>query len=173
MKNTSIQTNYDHPIRFLNIALIMSISIILASCAQNYGSLQKSPDIARAFQTYQLLEDYRYYYSGRENKPSAIIGVHRSYSFNSKYWTEIESTPSAFKKTVRRLYPMHDHPPYGAYIIDPNGKRAGIWFSSVNFATIKLEGDNRLVIYSPEPLDEGDGPDDKFRKMSKIFMKKS
>jgi hypothetical protein len=168
MKNISFQAISDYLSRLLKTAFAIVIPVMLASCAYNYGSLQKSPDITRAFESYQMLEGYRYYYSGRQNKPSAIIGVHSDYSFSSEFWTEIELTPSAFKKAVRRLYPLYSSPPYGAYIIDPNGKRAGIWFSSINFATIKLEGDNRLVIYSPEPLDEGEGPDDKFKKMSKI-----
>jgi hypothetical protein len=169
MKNISFQAIPDYLIRFLKSAFAIIIPVMLAGCTYNYGRLEKSPEIRQAFESYQILEDYRYYYSGRQNKPSAIIGVHRNYSFGSKYWTEIELTPSEFKKAVKRLYPMYDYPPYGAYIIDPNGNRAGIWFSSINFATIKLEDHNRLVIYSPEPLDEPDGPDDKFRKMSKIF----
>jgi hypothetical protein len=168
MKNILFQAIPDYLIRFLKTAFVISIPVMLAGCAYNYGSLQKSPDITRAFESYQILKGYRYYYSGRQNKPSAITGVHHNYSFESKYWTEIELTPSAFTKAVQRLYPMYDYPPYGAYIIDPNGKQAGIWFSSINFATIKLEDDIRLVIYSPEPLDEPDGPDDKFRKMSEI-----
>jgi hypothetical protein len=143
MKNISFQAIPDYLIRFLKSAFAIIIPVMLAGCTYNYGRLEKSPEIRQAFESYQILEDYRYYYSGRQNKPSAIIGVHRNYSFGSKYWTEIELTPSEFKK--------------------------GIWFSSINFATIKLEDHNRLVIYSPEPLDEPDGPDDKFRKMSKIF----
>jgi hypothetical protein len=172
MKNISFQAIPDYLTRFLKTAFIVSIAIMIVGCVRNYGSLQKSSEIVRAFESYQILEGYRYYYSGRENKPSAIIGVHRNYSFESKYWTEIELTPSALKKAVNRLHSLHHYPHYGAYIIDPNGKRAGIWFSSINFATIKLEGDNRLVIYSPEPLDEGEGPDDTFKKMSKIFKNK-
>jgi hypothetical protein len=167
MKNISFQTIPDYLLRILKSAFVIIIPFMLAGCVYNYGSLQKSSEITRAFESYQILEDYRYYYSGRQNKPSAVIGVHRNYSFDSEFWTEIELTPSEFKKAVKRLYPLFDTPAYGAYIIDPNGKRAGIWFSSINFATIKLEGDNRLVIYSPEPLEEPEAPDDKFRKMSK------
>jgi hypothetical protein len=168
MKNISFQAIPDYLIRFLKTAFVFIITVLLTGCVYNYGSLQKSRDITRAFESYKMLEGYRYYYSGRQNKPSAIIGVHRDYSFSSKFWTEIELTPSAFKKAVSRLYPLSGSPPYGAYIIDPNGKRAGIWFSSIYFATIKLEDDNRLVIYSPEPVDEGEGPDDMFKKLSKI-----
>ncbi len=170
MKNIFFQTARGFHLRFMKTAFLIGISILMAGCAYNYGTLQKNPDVARAFNMYQMVEDYRYYYSGQENKPSAIIGIHRSYSFDSKFWTEIESTPEALKKAVRRLYPVHDNPPYGAYIIDPNGKRAGIWYSSVNFATIKLKSNNRLVIYSPEPIEEPEGPDDKFRKTGKIFF---
>ena len=169
MKKKLYQAIPDYLIRLLLTVFVISIPVMLAGCVYNYGSLQKSPEIRLAFESYQILEGYRYYYSGRQNKPSAIIGVHRNYSFESKYWTEIELTPSEFKKAVRRLYLLHGHSPYGAYIIDPKGKRAGIWFSSINFATIKLEENNRLVIYSPEPLDEPEGPDDKFKKMGKIF----
>jgi hypothetical protein len=168
MKNTSISAISEYLVRFLKTFLLIGIPVMLVSCAHNYGTLQKNPDITRAFESYQILEGYRYYYSGRQNKPSAIIGVHRSYSFDSKYWTEIELTPTEFTKAVKRLYLLYGHSPFGAYILDPNGKRAGIWFSSLNFATIRLEENNRLVIYSPEPLDEPDGPGDMMKKMSKV-----
>ncbi|MGD2271384.1 MAG: hypothetical protein PVI06_13345 [Desulfobacterales bacterium] len=168
MKTTTLQKTHRYSFFSARSALVLFVATMLVGCFANYGRLEKSSQIKQAFESYQILDGYRYYYSGRQNKPSAIIGVHRDYSFSSEYWTEIELTPEAFKKAVKRLYPLYDPPAYGAYIIDPNGKRAGVWFSSINFATIKLKDVNRLIILTPEPLEEPEAPTDDFRKMSKF-----
>jgi hypothetical protein len=94
-----------------------------------------------------MLDHYQYYYSGRENKPSAIIGIDPAFQFSSKFWTAIE--PSLFKTMVGRMFPEYGFL-YGAYIMSPEGRKAGVWYSWVNNFTAKFEGD-RIIIFSPEP----------------------
>ncbi len=129
------------------------ILIVFSGCFANYGRLKLSTDVQHAFENFQAFKDHRYYYSGRENKPSAIIGVHRDYRFESKYWTEVDLQKTSLKELVNRLYPLDYFPLYGYHILDPNGKKAGIWFSQFGHTTIRLENDNRLVVVTPEPTD--------------------
>jgi hypothetical protein len=112
-----------------------------------------STDVQHAFENYQAFENHRYYYSGRKNKPSAIIGVHRDYRFESEYWTEVDLQKTDFKELVNRLYPYDYYPPSGYYILDPSGKKVGLWFSEFTHTAITLENDNRLVVVTPEPID--------------------
>ncbi len=129
------------------------ILIIFNGCFANYGRLKLSADVQHAFENFQAFKNHRYFYSGRENKPSAIIGIHRDYRFESKYWTEVDLQKTSLKKLVNRLYPLDYSPLYGYHILDPNGKKAGIWFSQFAHTTIRLENDNRLVVVTPEPID--------------------
>jgi len=141
---------------FQYIAAIVAffwILIVLTGCFANYGRLKLSADVRHAFENFQAFKNHRYYYSGRENKPSAIIGVHRDYRFESKYWTEVDLQKTSLKELVNRLYPNEYSPLYGYDILDPNGKKAGIWFSQFGHTTIRLENDNRLVVVTPEPTD--------------------
>ena len=123
------------------------IIAFLAGCFANYGRLEINSAVEQAFRNYEILDHYQYYYSGRENKPSAIIGIDPAFQFSSKFWTAIE--PSLFKTMVGRMFPEYGFL-YGAYILSPEGRKAGVWYSWVNTFTAKFEGD-RIIIFSPEP----------------------
>ena len=126
--------------------------VFMAGCASDYGRLKKSDDVLIAFKNYEMLEDYRYFYSGRENKPSAIIGIRPEFKFDSRFWAEIENADS-FKRQVDRMYPMTNWPEFAAYIHTSDGERVGVWFSGFNATVVKRDGD-RLIVYSPENMTE-------------------
>jgi hypothetical protein len=136
-------------------ALLAAFSIaFLAGCFANYGRLEINRAVEQAFRNHEMLDHYQYYYSGRENKPSAIIGIDPAFQFSSKYWTAIE--PSLFKTMVGRMFPDYGFL-YGAYILAPDGRKAGVWYSWVTIFTAKFE-DDRIIVFSPEPYaDAGNG----------------
>ena len=145
-----------HPNHLLGRQTLLAVFIIasLAGCFANYGRLEINSAVEQAFRNKEMLDNYRYYYSGRENKPSAIIGIDPAFQFSSKYWTAIE--PSQFETMVGRMYPDYGFL-YGAYMMAPDGRKAGVWYSWVKTFTIKFEGD-RIVVFSPEPYaDAGNG----------------
>lgn len=45
------------------------VALLISGCFENYGRLTHNDDVTRAFQTYQVEPDYRYYYYGRTNMP--------------------------------------------------------------------------------------------------------
>jgi hypothetical protein len=147
----------DHPNRLLWHQALLAAFILafLDGCSANYGRLEINSMVEQAFKNYEMLDHYQYYYSGRENKPSAIIGIDPAFQFSSKYWRVIE--PSLFKTMVGRMKPADYGFLYGAYMMAPDGRKAGVWYSWVNNYTAKFEGD-RIIVYSPEPYaDAGDG----------------
>ena len=135
------------------LLVLLWLAGVISGCFANYGRLKLSKSVTDAFESYQPSENHRYYYSGRENKPSAIIGVHRDYAFESEYWTEVDLTKTAFKGLVGRLYPYEYNSPDGYDILDPKGRKAGVWFSEFRGTTIRLANNNRLIVVSPEPID--------------------
>jgi hypothetical protein len=41
--------------------------------------------------------------------------------------------------------------PYGFDILDDAGKAIGVWYSSKQWTTVILEGDNQVAVFTPEP----------------------
>ncbi|MEJ2037989.1 MAG: hypothetical protein P8X55_03540 [Desulfosarcinaceae bacterium] len=134
----------------------LPVLFLLAGCGATYATLQTDDQVKQGFKNYEMIDGYHYYYSGRENLPSAIIGLDPAYRFSSEYWTAIPS--SQFKREVNRLQMAvpNNSIIYGAYIIAPDGKRVGVWYSWVENFTAKVEGD-RIIVYSPEPFAERGG----------------
>lgn len=128
--------------------LAASIMAVIAACSGNYGRLQYGNEIGHAFQNFEMIAGNKYYFSGRRNLPSAIVGIDPAFEFSSKFWTAIE--PDEFQTMVRRLSPPVYGLLNGAYLITPDGRRAGVWYSWVNTAAVRFEG-NRIIISFPDP----------------------
>jgi len=138
------------------IAALITVSVVfMSACSSDYGKLQYNNAVGLAFQKFEMLNDYEYYFSGRPNKPSAIIGIDPAFEFESRFWTVIES--DQFQTMVGRLSPPEYGFLNGAVMLTPDGRRAGVWYSWVNISSFKFVGD-RIIVNSPEPFADADGP---------------
>ncbi|MGD9174715.1 MAG: hypothetical protein PVF29_11165 [Desulfobacterales bacterium] len=135
----------------------MLVSLLISGCFENYGRLKHNDDITRTFQTDQVEPNYKYYYYGRTNMPYAIVGIDRAYHMRSRVWREVDHDTEQFSKMVFWVW---DDPRYayqrnftrGAYILDPAGKRVGIWYSGLRWAAVRFEDDRRIVVMPEPPL---------------------
>jgi hypothetical protein len=139
----------------------------LSACAGNYGRVQKSSKVDQIFKTYRVLNDHRYYISGRENLPEVILGVHQDYTLETTQWTQVSLTEQQLKEWVDGLdFYFHDlphHHPYGYAILDPSGKQVGIWYSIWDYTPVIFKGDKVVQIYPPimpDPFGDGDDNND-------------
>ena len=136
----------------------------LSSCAGNYGRVQENVQVNQIFKTYQVLDDHRYYFSGPENRPEVILGVHQDYTLETTQWTQVSLTKEQLKELVDLLdFYFHDlthHYPYGYVILDPSGKRVGIWYSIWDYTPVIFKEDNVVQIYAPIMPDPFDGGGD-------------
>ena len=130
------------------MALAAFLIALMTACSGNYGKLQYRNEVGQAFQTFEMIDGYRYFYSGRQSVPTAIVGIDPAFEFSSKFWTAIE--PNEFKTMVNRLSPPVYGLLNGANLITPDGRRAGVWYSWVNTVSVKYEG-NRIIITFPDP----------------------
>lgn len=128
--------------------LTASIMVVSAGCSGNYGKRQYGNEVGQAFREFEMIEGYRYYYSGRQSLPTAIVGIDPAFEFGSKFWTAIE--PNEFQTMVNRLSPPVTGLLSGAYLITPDGRRAGVWYSWVNTVSVRVEG-KRIIISFPDP----------------------
>ena len=139
---------------WLAAALCLSLYFSLYACTTpNNGNLQPSSEITKKFENNQLLSDHLYYYSGLQGVPDAIIGIHPNYSLRSRSCQRFDFTALTLKTWVFRMTAVPLTQPQGAWILDPDGNRIGIWFASQRQTAVRLEQNNRVVVAAPASPD--------------------
>ena len=115
-----------------------------------YGKLKRDRDVNRTFKTYSILPDHKYYTSGRGDIPYAIIGVENVYELRPGTWQEINLTTPLLRSWVSKMDNIYGYPPYGSLILDNNGERIGVWYSSKQWTTVIIEENNEIAVLAPE-----------------------
>ena len=115
------------------------------------GILKPNLDVNNLFISHKILPDHKYYYSGPDDVPKAIIGIDNNYTLDSKMWKPVDLTPEKLKKWCRNMFSDNDQPAtnWGADILDPNGKKVGIWFSRQKRTSVNMLDNNRVQVYTP------------------------
>lgn len=132
--------------------LCLSLLFLTSACAtQNTGTLQSSAEITKIFEDHQILPDYVYYYSGLQGVPDAIIGIHTNYTLRIDQWQSFDFTPLTLKTWISRMQAVQLIRPQGAWILGSEGNRVGIWFSGLRQTAVRLQQNNRVVIFPPKP----------------------
>jgi hypothetical protein len=139
---------------FIQMASWILMIGLLAGCAssperrENSGILKLSREVSQVFESYQVLPEYKYYYYGSDTKPSAIMGIDRNYTLDTRLWKEaVDLTPEQLKKWVDQILAFM--PPvrtYGAYILGPAGEQVGIWYSPYPDAPVAVQPDKRVEV---------------------------
>ena len=130
---------------FAIMAGVLIVSLILSGCASrgNFGHLQRDREIDKTFYAYEVLPDHRYYSSGGYDHPNAILAIHNDYELVTDLWHSIPNVNSAqIRKWIDTISPKENYNSsrgyYGAHILDPNGKRVGVWYSIQDETVIKF-----------------------------------
>jgi hypothetical protein len=141
--------------RILRLCFILVLgAMVLSGCGtSNNGRLQKSREASQIFKNNQVLPDYTYYYSGYQRIPYGIIGIDNTYTLRSNQWKPIELNPTLLNQLKFRMAHVYSLDPRGSWILDPEGNRVGIWYSSQNQTRIRILKDNQIVVLTPEPPD--------------------
>lgn len=134
----------------INVAIVTRVALValmllLTGCMKNYGRFHLDRQVDRDFRTGTVRPDFQYYYAGRDTMPYAIIGIDRSYTVPSRYWIPIAPEPAQFKKMSGNMYNEVWDDPYGARILDPDGKVIGVWYSTVFNRSVKVDQNSRTV----------------------------
>ena len=143
--------------------ILIVLLIILFGCAGNYGRLVRDAEVNKIFKSYQILPGHRYYFSGPDGRPDAIMGIHPNYTLETTQWTEMDLTEEKLKKLIDWINFHHRdntrHYPDGFLIQDHDGRRVGIWYSIWDWTAVMVEADKRVKIFPPgmeEPFGNGD-----------------
>jgi hypothetical protein len=144
---------------FRILAFVASFSLLAGfiGCGGRYGSITRDPEIKQAFVSNQVSPEYKYYYNGH-SFTYAMLGIDPNFRIESKFWREVGPDTEQFKQLTKWLWEDYHYYAYGAHILDPTGKRIGIWYSSIREVTFKFVGDNEIVVIIHTPFLWG--PDD-------------
>ena len=133
--------------------LLAAIAMTLMSCApcEECGTLKRQNDITVFFQNSEIVPGYRYYFSGTTQWPSAVMALDASYKIKSEFWKAVDlegdELSTWLESTVNWKGPYQTRR-NGAEILDPDGKRVGIFFSKYDNLVTKFEG-TTVQVYPP------------------------
>jgi hypothetical protein len=148
----------DTKLLLISLAVILIGFIILfgVHIRANYGSIRPNGKVTESFESYEVKPDLIYYFSGTETSPTAIIGVEKRWTLDSKLWTRIDVSPEKLKVLVQNMKTKvspHDETLHGFDILDNRGTYLGEWFSIQGIhAVIKMGKDDKVAIHPP-PID--------------------
>ena len=157
---TSIDCIRKYPlIRWTVAFLCLGFILAATGCFNSYGRIKSNAATNQAFETIQIPDNYKYYYYGRSNMPYAIIGLDSAYNLKSRLWREVDHNTEAFREMLEWTWWdtfYYPNMPRGKDILDPEGKKIGIWYSSARWAAVKMLDDQGSVMIAPDtPWDLG------------------
>ena len=129
---------------------VFSNAIDIPGLTFKYGSLERSRDVTKKFETYQVLADHTYYTHGWGSVPYAIIGIQNKFKLRKGLWKEVEITAPLLRSWVGQMDIIYGYPPYGSRILDHKGNQIGVWYSSKQWTTVVIEEENQIAIFAPE-----------------------
>ena len=139
----------------ISFFLISALAVALVGCAAtgNRGTLQSDLELNRMILAYEIVPDHNYYFSGKVDRPNAILGIHKSYQLVSQLWTPAQISSAQLAKWIQAIGPEKYQGPTGyhaAYILDPEGKKVGIWYSIMQTTTVEFLEGNKIKVNSPD-----------------------
>lgn len=140
------------------LVITISTLFLLVGCAtgDNFGKTERNRDLENMFLNYRVLPYHKYYTAGGYDAPTAVLAIHSDYYLDNSgnLWVPIPNVDSAqMKKWVDTIAPEQNYRGtnsyFAAYILDPNGKRVGVWYSIDPNATVKFLGENKILVNTP------------------------
>ena len=137
----------------VSLFFLSMASLLLFSCATGpHGRFDFQIAIDDLFESGQILENHTYYYIGPDAQPDAIMAIDNKYTLAPSLWKKPEITSSqllAWAQRIDNKYRIKTR--YrGAIILDENGNRLGVWYSRLDWTTIKRGEGNTVIIYTPD-----------------------
>jgi hypothetical protein len=141
----------------LSVLLLLCLNLIACSGSlfRNYGRILPSDEAERDMDGSVFRPELRYYTSGSDLYPNALIGLHLDYHINrDTLWKEVAMSPDKLREIVgfmkAKAYEFRQFP-HGFDLIDTGGKKIGFWYSIVTARTfLRFEEDGTVMILTPE-----------------------
>jgi hypothetical protein len=139
--------------------LLVMAGLTIIACAGRlagtYGLIDPSSEATLAFDSYSVNPTYRYYISGSDVYPNALIGLSRDYHLDPEtLWKEVEMTPNLMKEIVDHMKARASQLmqfPQGFNLVDDKGRVIGSWYSIITARTfVQMKKDGIVSIETPD-----------------------
>jgi len=145
--------------RSIRFCLLMALCLSATACAghlfKNYGRIDPRGETTRTFESYQVNPEFRYYISGSDLYPNALMGLKRAYRLDPRtLWKEVAMTPEKMKEIVENMktkaFEYHQFQ-YGFEMSDDTGQPIGVWYSLLTARTfLHMEENGTVRIDTPD-----------------------
>ena len=135
--------------------MILLLAIIFTGCLGGYGGYRTSSEVDRLFSTYQVLSDHTYYYTGSDTRPGAILTIHNDYTLTSAdLWNRKAVTADDLRYWVSAMTSNLSNLPFGYYIVDPDGRRLGVFYATWDRGAVEMTGDRQVAVHLPTRIED-------------------
>jgi hypothetical protein len=128
----------------------MAATLAAACSTANIGAVRLSREITQQFERFEAQPNYRYWYLNQENSPYGVAGLDREYRLDdNRMWHAVDPDSATFRKVVGLVqsFPLPNSYTSGFVITDPQGRRIGVWYSSLS-AGITVDLQAKIVSIS-------------------------
>lgn len=78
--------------------LLILVLVLMTGCSAHRGGLRNSREVGRAFETFHVYPNHRYWYYNQENNPFAVVGLQQPYFIEDINWREVDPNSKTFEK---------------------------------------------------------------------------
>lgn len=144
--------------RFFPLAVFSLFILNLSACAglwpNRIGSIALDEQAALIFEKKHCEGDYKYYYSGSDLHPSALLGIRKDLNLEENtLWKKIDMTPDRCRDMVSGIQTRALNLGFvsrGFVIKDDRGGTVGVWYSIMTATTpVIIKDDRTLAIHTP------------------------
>ena len=141
----------------LSVLLLLGLNVIACSGSlfRNYGRILPSEEADRDMEGGVFHPEIRYYISGSDLYPNALMGLHRDYLLDpSTLWREVPGMTTAMMKEIvdnmKVKATQYRQYQYGFEMSDNQGRPVGVWYSIMTARTfLRTNEDGTLRIDTP------------------------
>ena len=139
--------------------LILALCLCTVACSPslfpNYGRITPDWEVTKAIEGYQVNPEMRYYISGSNLKPAALMGLLKSYRLDpSTTWREVDITPVRMQEIVENMMDrglIRKPSLQGFAMSDNSGRPIGVWYSTLESPTfLRMNEDGTVRIDTPD-----------------------
>ena len=137
------------PAAMTKLALLLALTAFLSACG-SAGNAVRVADPAKTATHLNVQADYTYYYDGQKHMPFTIVGLKKSYTLATKYFTAFDPGNGALQSMIERLHTLKNTiRPVLLEIVDADGKVVGFVYTSEHQLTVRLGSGNTVYLDAP------------------------
>lgn len=138
------------------VLLLVTVTAFLAACA-GPGNAVRVADPAKSSAHLKLQPDYSYYYDGRQHMPFTVVGLKKTYTLATKFFSPFDPDNGMLQSMIERLHNNKNTiRPVLLEIVEPEGQAVGFVFTSEHQLIVRLGADK--TVYLDAPYSHGSHP---------------